>query len=377
VFGSWVELHAAMTHFPIALLLVALFFDGAALLLKRPAWRDYGLAVLTLAVVALPFALLTGYLAGRGMRRPPADFDTHWKAAVVTFIVSALLLFWRVRTRARTERLPQFAMIGVAMVSAMAVGYTGHMGGAMVYGGRSDSEEVVVAPPAVAATPAADKGSADKVAQAAGRMETAAGRLAKATDGLAASAANPPKPQPAAPSAPATINTAPLDDATRKLERVAERFEASAAKAEAALQAMQARGGSSPAASAPPTVAKGSGVPSPTVGTTKSPATVAATPAATTAPAAPSGPDPQLVAAGQKLYYDDELGCTGCHKLSGKGGRSGPDLTFAGRLHPDIEWQIAHLKDPKSKIPGSSMPAYNDIPEANLRALATFLVSLK
>jgi cbb3-type cytochrome oxidase cytochrome c subunit len=41
-----------------------------------------------------------------------------------------------------------------------------------------------------------------------------------------------------------------------------------------------------------------------------------------------------------------------------------------------IEWQIAHLKDPQSKTPGSSMPAFANFTEAELTALATFLDGL-
>jgi cytochrome c peroxidase len=104
-------------------------------------------------------------------------------------------------------------------------------------------------------------------------------------------------------------------------------------------------------------------------------------PGATPAPAATpakSSLDPKLVAQGQKLFFDeDNFGCTDCHAMEGKGRAKNGDLSHQGSKQPDIEWQIAHLKAPSSKVPGSKMPPYNDKTPDELRALATFLVSKK
>lgn len=398
LFGSWVELHAALTHFPIALLLAALFFDAGALVLRRPAWRETGLAILALAVVSLPIALLSGYLARRDMGRPPVGFDLHWQAAVLTSVVAALLLLWRIRTRSRTERVPQMAMMAVGLASAIAVGYTGHMGGAMIFGGRSTPDQELAlaqeASSSSSAIPSAgEAGAADKIAVAAGRMSNALDRMGTATDRLAQKAASQPL-KPLAPGArpdahdaatqqaPA-IRTAPLDNAAQKLERVAARFEASAAKMEASVRSLQtppeARSPSASAASGTRSALNSTGKAAPSsTPATPSVMPAQAPPATTEPPPSPSVPSPDLrLVAGRKLFLDTEIGCTGCHKLSGEGGRSGPDLTFAGRLHPDIAWQIAHLKAPKSKTPGSTMPAYADLPAADIEALAAFLVSLR
>jgi uncharacterized membrane protein len=398
LFGSWVELHAALTHFPIALLLVALFFDAGALALRRPAWRDMGLAILALAVASMPVGLLSGYLAGRDMGRPPVGFDAHWKAAVLTTVLSAALLVWRLRTRGQTERAPQIAMLAVAFASAGAVGYTGHMGGAMVFGGRSSAGSEMAAappPPSPTAAPAGDKKAADKIAVAAVRMSSALDKMGAATDRLAQKGASQPAPPApvaapappapvAAPAPPAPIDTTPLDEAAAKMERVAARFEASAAKMEASVRRLEsagAAGAGSPVAPPAPAspaskksnTARGAGRASPS---SSAPAASVPTvpPAATAAPTLVADP---RIARGKVLFVDDEIGCAGCHKISGVGGRSGPDLTYAGRLHPDISWQIAHLKDPKSKVPGSTMPAYADLPAADLEALAVYMASLK
>lgn len=53
------------------------------------------------------------------------------------------------------------------------------------------------------------------------------------------------------------------------------------------------------------------------------------------------------------LFY--EYGCLSCHKLRGRGGDIGPDITNAGELH-DAEWHFKHFKDPRSVVPTSEMP---------------------
>jgi len=232
-------------------------------------------------------------------------------------------------------------------------------------------------PVAAAPTPSSDA-RMEKVAVAAGRMEKAAGKLGVATDRLAqASRQSTSAPLPTA--APVAVDSSALDRAVQNMERVASRFESTAQKMDAISQRLASQ--RSPGDSPPPRVAQAptsapsrqsSTRPSPINRTSRTATQTKATPApALVAPAFNAA----LLALGKEKYEDEELGCVGCHKMNGEGGRSGPDLTFAGRLHPDVDWQIAHLKDPKSKIPGSSMPAYKDLPEADLRALATFLAS--
>src|SRR5215216_3494290 len=101
---SWVEWHAALTHFPITLLFVALFFDIVALFWERPRLRETSLWLLTLAVVALPFALLSGLFTGRDYRRAPLGYDQHWQAAVITSVLALVILVWRLAARDQVSR---------------------------------------------------------------------------------------------------------------------------------------------------------------------------------------------------------------------------------------------------------------------------------
>ena len=78
---------------------------------------------------------------------------------------------------------------------------------------------------------------------------------------------------------------------------------------------------------------------------------------------------------GQQIYQ--EQGCHACHAINGIGGTSGPDLTHIGLSNKDVAWHVQHLKDPHSVNPKSAMPAYDGVPEADLKELAAYLVTLK
>ncbi len=86
--------------------------------------------------------------------------------------------------------------------------------------------------------------------------------------------------------------------------------------------------------------------------------------------------DPTQVAAGKALFARQD--CINCHRVGGKGGGDlGPDLSGTGTRNPDLDWQIRHLKEPSSVEEGSTMPSYKKLSEADLRALAIYMLSLK
>ncbi len=85
--------------------------------------------------------------------------------------------------------------------------------------------------------------------------------------------------------------------------------------------------------------------------------------------------DAKFVAQGQKLYVSES--CNSCHQMDGKGGKRAPDLTHIGSDETSVQWHIEHLKNPRSKHPDSTMPAYDYLSAPELKALATFMVSRK
>jgi ubiquinol-cytochrome c reductase cytochrome b subunit len=79
-----------------------------------------------------------------------------------------------------------------------------------------------------------------------------------------------------------------------------------------------------------------------------------------------------LLARGEQVY--EAQNCRGCHVLNGKGGSAGPALDrVARRWKYDTDGMIRHLRSPAAVVPGSTMPPYNHVPEADLRALTAYL----
>jgi cytochrome c oxidase subunit 2 len=93
--------------------------------------------------------------------------------------------------------------------------------------------------------------------------------------------------------------------------------------------------------------------------------------------AAAKKPAAGVPAAGKKVYAAHH--CDMCHKIAGKGGATGTDLTKEGaNAKRTAAWLTAEIQDPKSHKPGSSMPAYkDDIKGADLTNLVAYLRSLK
>ena len=374
---SNVQWHAALTHFPITLLFVAVFFDVVALFYKRPGLREFSLWMLTLCVISLPFSLLTGWLTGREFKRAPVGYDQHWQAAVITSVLALALLVWRLASKDKLPRMARVMVLTLTMACAMGVGYTGHQGGEMTFGGR-EAPTVAEAPP-----PPTDN-SGQQIASAADRMAKAVGALDKSADRVAIAAAARNKPAPAQAPPNVVVNPkieavppAALNDAATKLSEVASRFEETAAKMDRIAQALESNvGKAGPAATGGPAVTVKGG----TVASTKGTDSGNATPAPTaTGPiiAAVAKLDPKLVSAGKTSFFKEDNGCLDCHAMDGQGKPKNGDLTHIGRKPYDVEWHIAHLKDPSSKVPGSRMPDYKDLPADELRALATYMVSKK
>jgi cytochrome c oxidase cbb3-type subunit 2 len=60
--------------------------------------------------------------------------------------------------------------------------------------------------------------------------------------------------------------------------------------------------------------------------------------------------------------------------------RQGPDLAHLASRPPigrNVKWHILHLKEPRALSPGSVMPSYDYLSEADLQALTAYLLTLR
>jgi ubiquinol-cytochrome c reductase cytochrome b subunit len=74
------------------------------------------------------------------------------------------------------------------------------------------------------------------------------------------------------------------------------------------------------------------------------------------------------------LYADRQ--CAYCHQINGQGGhRVGPDLSNEVAKRRSADYLAKYIRDPKSVNSTSIMPKY-DLPDADLHALADFILSL-
>jgi quinol-cytochrome oxidoreductase complex cytochrome b subunit len=89
----------------------------------------------------------------------------------------------------------------------------------------------------------------------------------------------------------------------------------------------------------------------------------------------PTAAPSDQVTAGRKLFSDQ--GCSGCHKIRGEGGTTGPQLsgdTLAGRSD---DWLATQIRSPKSHFPSTVMPAYQQLDKAQIEQLVAFLKSVR
>jgi mono/diheme cytochrome c family protein len=86
---------------------------------------------------------------------------------------------------------------------------------------------------------------------------------------------------------------------------------------------------------------------------------------------AADNPGAPELAHGQQVFEDS--GCRGCHKLSGVGGLTGPELDKVGARHSP-EWLKEHFLSPATVTPGSAMPPQK-FSEPDLDAITLYMLS--
>lgn len=137
MFGyDWPRVHALVVSFPVALLTTAVFFELAALVLKKDGLRRTGFALLLVGTVSAGVAVLIGLQAEDAIQHGPAIhrlMEEHEELAYFTLGVFGVVALWRLvreRKMGAGERIAAFAL------SLAGLGFlvdTGHHGGKMVF----------------------------------------------------------------------------------------------------------------------------------------------------------------------------------------------------------------------------------------------------
>lgn len=131
-------LHPLVVHFPIALLIAALLFDGVGWLWKRASFTEAALVIQALGVLGAIAAVLTGNAAEEAVEGIPGIHDVLERheslgQAVlwISLAVVALRVFflWRGMVGQGVKAL----LLALSLGLAILVGVAGYYGGRLVY----------------------------------------------------------------------------------------------------------------------------------------------------------------------------------------------------------------------------------------------------
>ncbi len=143
----WQHLHGASVHFALALALVSAAFDLGSKLFRKPEWRTVGFWSLVVATVLAIPAVVSGLWGQLGWFKADVwqadQLLKHRNFALGGSLALLALLIWRCATHdfgvgrsSRDRRSTQTYTIYLVVVSlaAIAMGYTGYLGGYVARG---------------------------------------------------------------------------------------------------------------------------------------------------------------------------------------------------------------------------------------------------
>jgi uncharacterized membrane protein len=134
----WARMHGGATHFPIALLLVSVFFDHAGFWwrdeLRRQEFRAVGFYSLLIAAAAAPAAVISGIALSKGILLGTGMLALHHYFIWPAFSLLIGLAVWRVVTREHASRRARGCYLALASVTLVAMMSAGYWGGEMLIG---------------------------------------------------------------------------------------------------------------------------------------------------------------------------------------------------------------------------------------------------
>lgn len=128
--------HPFFTHFPLALLTVGFFVDLAAVIGRKPDWSRYGWWNQVLGTIGLAGTVVTGLVAEAHVVINPearSTFEIHEQLAFCSAALFAVLLFWRISSRAVVPRKHEVAFLLLYGAGIVALAAGALYGGEIVY----------------------------------------------------------------------------------------------------------------------------------------------------------------------------------------------------------------------------------------------------
>ena len=123
--------HVVLIHFPIALFITAVAFDGIAQWTKRRGVADAAYYNLLVAAISTLPVLATGILAWQFQLEGQKLKGILLLHLILGWVSSAMiwLVCWiHIRSRRREERLPNYRL-GLEILTVVIIALTGHLGG--------------------------------------------------------------------------------------------------------------------------------------------------------------------------------------------------------------------------------------------------------
>ena len=130
------SIHPLMVHFPIALLLTAVFLDLIALGLRRPGLHRIALWNLSLGTLGAATAVLTGLQAEDVAKHSFEIWQViqlHKRLGITTLILGLMIVSWRLSQRDQLSARARALTIAAMMVMASTLGVGAYLGGRLVY----------------------------------------------------------------------------------------------------------------------------------------------------------------------------------------------------------------------------------------------------
>src|SRR5690625_2887530 len=125
------EIHPIAVHLPIAMLPVAIGADLAGSANDDEALLSFGQKAIAVAAAGAGFSVLTGLIAGEEVNvegKPRDMLMTHRNLNLAAAGVAMGMAIWRAN-RSR----PSIGYLGLGLIGTALLGYTGYLGGKIVY----------------------------------------------------------------------------------------------------------------------------------------------------------------------------------------------------------------------------------------------------